>query len=597
MLLEQTKGLEQEILAATQSIESAVKNRQLYQENQTYFEGRPYMNAFEIAATASFGGSFALQAILAIGYIAAGGLALIPKFMIGAAGFGGSPNVNAQTGGDHISQAARDTMVGALTASAGALEKAGSMLNQQGNYLVRYQDWQNSARIARREAQRTDIEITIARIRQTIANEQLRVHSVRRQQSAAEEAFLRTKFTNRELFEWHVAGLRGLSRQLHNLASEAARAAERCFNFELGAIDSFIRPGQWNDTRRGLLAAENLVADLRRMESAYYQRNVRERELTTQLSLARLDPTALTQLRMSGRCVIQVPEAVFDLDHSGHYFRRIKALSITVPCVVGPYGSVPLKLTQTSNRIRVETGRKAGAVTDVDAYSEDPAGDSRFRYNVGAIQSIATSRGQDDAGLFNVSFDDERYLPFEGSGVIGTYALELPQTLRPFDYGTISDVVLHLRYTARDGGGGLRTLAANTVRERLNVLALEAGRTGLFQAFDVRRDKPDVWNRLITAGTAPLEITAQDLPYYTSGHAAAISAARVIARVDGAPASYGITVGGNPVTLNAAPEPQFAGLLASSVNGVAMATPVTITAPLPAKLRELIVIVNYSLQV
>src|SRR6185436_18867923 len=110
-------------------------------------------------------------------------------------------------------------------------------------------------------------------------------------------------------------------------------------------------------------------------------------------SLARLDPTALTELRMSGRCVIQVPEAIFDLDHPGHYFRRIKALTVTVPCVVGPYGSVPLKLTQTSNRIRVETGRKVGAVNDLDAYAEDPAGDTRFRYNVGATQTIDTSRG------------------------------------------------------------------------------------------------------------------------------------------------------------------------------------------------------------
>ncbi|WP_373498723.1 neuraminidase-like domain-containing protein [Desulfococcus sp.] len=602
LLKEQTTALQQELLAAGKAIESAQKNRQMHQEAQTFYAGRPYMNAWEIAATASYAASFALQVVMAVGYIAAGGLALIPKFMIGAAGFGGSPTANAQTGGDQISQAARDAMVGAITATAGALDKAGSMLSQQGNYLVRQEDWQNSARVAQREMERADIEIKIAQIRQTIASEQLRVHGIRRQQSAAEEAYLRTKFTNRELFDWLAGQLRGLSRQVFNLAFEAARAAERCFNFELGAIESFVRAGQWNDTRRGLLAAENLIADLRRMDSAYLQRNVRERELTEHLSLARLDPTALTELRMSGRCVIQVPEAVFDLHHPGHYFRRIKALSITVPCVAGPYSSVPLKLTQTSNRIRVETGRRAdpapsGENPDVFAYAENPDGDSRFRYNVGAIQSIALSRGQDDAGLFNLNFDDERYLPFEGSGVIGTYILELPPTLRPFDYGTISDVVLHFRYTARDGGGALRTLAANTLRERLNVLALKTGRTGLFQAIDLRRDRPDVWNHLTTAGSATLEVSADDLPYFTSGHAASISVARIIARVDGAPAGYAITVGGNVVTLNPAPEAELSGLLASSVNGVALATPLVLSAPLPSKLRELIVILNYSLTI
>lgn len=600
LLKEQTTALQQELLAAGKAIESAQKNRQTHQETQTFYAGRPYMNAWEIAATVSYGLSFGLQALMVVGHVAAAGLAVVPDFMIGAAGFGGSPTANAQIGGKNLSEAASQAMVGAVNAAAAALDKAGSMLNQQGNYLVRQEDWQNSARVAQREMERADIEIKIAQIRQTIASEQLRVHSVRRQQSAAEETYLRTKFTNRELFDWLAGELRTLSRQTYNLAFEAARAAERCFNFELGAIDPFVRTGQWNDTRRGLLAAENLIADLRRMDSAYLQRNVRERELTEHLSLARLDPTALTELRMSGRCLIQVPEAVFDLHHPGHYFRRIKVLSITVPCVAGPYSSVPLKLTQTSNRIRVETGRRtdpapAGANADVYAYAENPDGDSRFRYNVGAIQSIALSRGQDDAGLFNLNFDDERYLPFEGSGVIGTYVLELPQTLRPFDYGTISDVVLHFRYTARDGGGALRTLSANTLRERLNVLALKTGRTGLFQAFDLRRDRPDVWNRLTTAGSATLEIAADDLPYFTSGHATAISATRIIARIDGGPPNYGITVGGNAVTLNPAPEPELLGLHASAVNGVTIATPLALSAPLPSKLRELILIVNYSL--
>ena len=162
--------------------------------------------------------------------------------------------------------------------------------------------------------ERTDIGIKVSQARQTIAGEQLRVHGVRRQQSAAEETYLRSKFTNRELFDWLAGELRGPSRQVYNLAFVAARAAERCFNFELGMIDTFVWAGQWNDARRGLLAAGHFVADLRHTDSAYLQRNVRERELTTRLSLTRLDPTALTELRMSGRCVIQVPEAVFDLE-------------------------------------------------------------------------------------------------------------------------------------------------------------------------------------------------------------------------------------------------------------------------------------------
>ena len=92
-----------------------------------------------------------------------------------------------------------------------------------------------------------------------------------------------------------------------------------------------------------------------------------------------------------------------------------------------------------------------------------------------------------------------------------------------------------------------------------------------------------------------LDITAKDLPYFTSGHAATISAALIIARVDGSPANYAITVNGNAVTLNSAPEPELAGLLSSSVNGVSLTAPMALSAPLPSTLREMIVIVNYSL--
>ncbi|MHB0953993.1 MAG: Tc toxin subunit A-related protein [Allorhizobium sp.] len=592
---QQTVMLREEIKVAGGTLASLKKGRQLHLETEQFYGGRPYMNPWEIAGTATAGVSLGIQAVMAIGYIAAGGLSLIPKFMVGAAGFGGSPTANAQTGGDQISQAARDAMVGALSATAGALDKATGLLDKQASYLTRQEDWGHAAKTAAREKERADIEIVIAGIRETIAKEQLRLHGIRQQQTAAEQAYLKAKFTNRELFDWMAQQMRGLSRQMFNLAFEAAKAAERCHNFELGLTDSFIRSGQWNDNRRGLLAAENLITDLRRLESGHLTRNVREREMTKQLSLARLDPIALIELRTTGRCIVQLPEAIFDLDHPGHYFRRIKALSVTVPCVAGPYSSVPVKLTQTSNRVRVTTALVAGAATDADAYAEDPAGDTRFKYNVGSIQTIETSRGEDDAGLFALDLGDERYLPFEGSGLCGTYAIELPPTLRPFDYATISDLVLHLRYTARDGGGGFRTITANGVRERLNVMALKTGRTGLFQAFDLKRDRPDIWHRLVTTGASELTITAADLPYFTSSRAIAVTIARILVKVKGAPTSYAVTIGGLATTLNPAPEEGLAGLLSSSVPPVALDVPLVIAVPLPSLIEEMSVLVNYTM--
>ena len=248
--------------------------------------------------------------------------------MVGAAGFGGSPTANASTGGDKISAAARDAMVGAINALSGALDKTGSLLEHQANYTVRSEDWAHQAKQAKLEMDKADIEIAIATIRETIAKEQLRLHGVKSAQATATETFLRTKFTNRELFEWLGQQLRSLSKQMFNIAFETAKAAEYCFNFELGVAESFVRSGQWDDKRRGILAAENLALDVRRMKAAYFQRNVREREITKELSLARLDPIALLQLRTTGRCVMQVPEAVLDLEYSGDYFRRIRWVTV-----------------------------------------------------------------------------------------------------------------------------------------------------------------------------------------------------------------------------------------------------------------------------
>jgi peptidoglycan hydrolase-like protein with peptidoglycan-binding domain len=595
-LREQTVSLEKEIEAATKALENAQKAKALHQESQKFYAERPYMNPFEVGAATAYGISTGLQAVMAIGYIAAGGLALIPKFMVGAAGFGGSPTANAQTGGDVISQAARDVMVGAVSSASSALDKGGAMLEKQGGYTVRKADWDHTASIEKREIERAEIDIAVARIRQTIAKENRRLHTVKQEQATAEESYRKTMFTKQErLVDLATEGLT-LSKGMFNLAREAAVAAQFCHNFELGTTDIVINAGHWRDDRRGLLAADHLITDLRTLESTHLKKNTREREITTNISLARLDPTALLELRSSGRCTVQIPEAFFDLEHPGHYFRRIKSLAVTVPAVTGPYRSIPVKVTQTANRIRTNTEQVAGGASDFDKYAEVAGGDSsRFAYNVGSIETIETSHGRSDSGLFAVSLDDDRYLPFEGSGAIGTYVLEMPQSIPPFEYWAQADVVFEMRLTARDGGGSFKALASNALREGLNAMVMKTGRVGLFESIDVRRDRPDAWHQLVTTGTTELTIELDDLPYFATRRVVSVKASRLIAKVAGGPASYSLTVGGAAVTLNDAPEPDLDGMLSSSAAGLLLGTPLSITVPLPATISEMVVLVNYEM--
>ena len=157
-------------------------------------------------------------------------------------------------------------------------------------------------------------------------------------------------------------------------------------------------------------------------------------------------------LKETGQCTVQFPEALFDMDYPGHYLRRIKSLGVTIPCVVGPYTSINCTLTLAANKIRFNN-------TPADAKDYVKDSDNNFLTNFAAAESITTSSGQNDSGLFALNFNDERYLPFEGAGVISTWRLSVPQETNAFDFETISDVIFNLKYTARDGGESLRAIA------------------------------------------------------------------------------------------------------------------------------------------
>ena len=54
-----------------------------------------------------------------------------------------------------------------------------------------------------------------------------------------------------------------------------------------------------------------------------------------------------------------------------------------------------------------------------------------------------------------MNFHDEQYLPFEGAGAISSWRLDLDVKSNP-DF-SLEKIVLILKYTARDGGGELKT--------------------------------------------------------------------------------------------------------------------------------------------
>jgi hypothetical protein len=277
---------------------------------------------------------------------------------------------------------------------------------------------------------------------------------------------------------------------------------------------NFIQFGYWDSLKKGLMAGEKLYHDLKRMEVAYLDQNKREYEITKHISLAQLDPIALLRLKQTGECFVSIPEALFDIDFAGHYMRRIKAVNVTIPCVTGPYTGINCTFTLLKSSVRHSSALPGGRYGR-PAHEQD----SRFTESFGAIQSIVTSSGQNDSGLFEQNLHDERYLPFEGHGAISEWRIELPKQLRQFDYDTISDVILHLRYTARDGGATLKQQAATDLQHAIEAMELEEERRGRFRLFSVKHEFPTEWHQFQQPGDSPqllhLDITSERFPLQT----------------------------------------------------------------------------------
>jgi hypothetical protein len=354
-------------------------------------------------------------------------------------------------------------------------------------------------------------------------------HDLQVENARKVDEYMRDKYTNRELYDWTVSQVSSVYFQSYQLAYDVAKRAERAFRHELGLTDAnFVQFGYWDGLQKGLLAGERLHHDLKRMEVAYLDQNTREFEMTKHVSLASLDAAALLRLRQTGECFFSLPEALFDLDSAGTYLRRIKSVGVTIPSVTGPYTSVNCKLSLLKSSVR------HGNTLLADKYGRQ-SNDPRFIDSSGAIESIVTSSAQNDSGLFETNLRDERYLPFEGMGVISEWRLELPDRFRQFDYDTISDVILHLRYTGRDSG--LKQQAVAELQSALNQISLSENEQGLVRLFSARHEFPSEWHRFLhpTGATGDqtltLELTKDRFPFLFGNKTITINKVEVFLKV------------------------------------------------------------------
>jgi hypothetical protein len=423
-------------------------------------------------------------------------------------GLGGNMKV---FGGSFLATAARfGSTVKNVTASD--QESAGNTSAKTATYERRADDWVLQYNSAAHELMQNGRQILTSLIAEQIAHHEYLNTQQQIKNSEEVNQLLHDKFTNEELYLWMQGEISRLYYEYYRFAFDTARKAERTMKRELmrPEVDAqdFIKFNYWDGGRKGLLSGEALQLDVKRMEMAYHENNKRELELTRHISLRQLDPIALLSLKTSGTCQFTVPEWLFDRDCPGHYMRRIKSVAVSIPSVVGPYTSVNCTVSLLKSSIR-----KSPIMKDGD-YLRQGTEDDRFIDYAGAIQSMVTSAGNNDSGLFETNLRDERFLPFEQAGAESTWKLDLPANHRGFDYTTISDVILHLRYTARQG------VDQTKVKTFLDNLLQDVTQSKLALLFSLRHDFPTEWSAFINGGAGtPFTATIRKdfFPFFTQG--------------------------------------------------------------------------------
>lgn len=434
----------------------------------------------------------------------AGLMHLIPTFTADIDPFG--VGAKFAYGGSHLGSAISSlAKVPQIFAAVYAYQAAQAA--KTAGFIRREQDWTLQANLAVKEIIQLDKQITSADIRIQVAEKELQNHKQQIENAKEVELFLKDKFTNQELYQWMKEQLFAVYKQSYNLAYDMAKKAEKAYKYEMGTeTASFIQYGYWDNSKQGLVTGEKLQLALRQLEKSYLEKNRRELELSKSISLALLNPLALLELRETGKCYVSLPEELFDLDFQGHYFRRIKSVSLSIPCIAGPYTTVNCSLRLLKNTIRINTSMNSESNYEHENDEGLWIDDDRFRDSNVPVTSIATSTGQNDAGMFEFNFRDERYLPFEGAGAISDWMIELSteKELRQFDYSTISDVILHLKFTARENGGLFKENAVAYIKDFIMNTA-ELADQPLMRMFSMKHEFPTKWHKFLHPATEGAE--------------------------------------------------------------------------------------------
>ncbi|HEY7640859.1 MAG TPA: neuraminidase-like domain-containing protein [Steroidobacteraceae bacterium] len=482
-------------------------------KRNAYYKSRAFMSPGEIDALEMTVAATILQAVAQGITLTASIVKAIPNFTLGVSGIA-SPVAEASTGGPNIGDAIAETS-SALNMTASTLQARAGLTSTVASYQRRKDEWDMLADTTATEMTQVSAQIEAQKARVAAAQADLDLLTVQQENADAIRDFLSSRFNNAQLRQFRVAQLSSVCHQAYLIAFGLAKSAERAYQMELGFYpgttmpqQSFIQFGYWQNNVNGVTAAEQLSLALQQLESAYLSTNVPEHVVTVRLSLALIDPLALESLRRTGASgAFDVLEEHITRFYPEAYFMRVIKTRVTTPCITGPFTPVPLKVSLTRHSIRLNDSLTSGQ------YQSTGSGDDRFLQSVGAVISMFTSTGRADEDA-RAGVDDGRYGWFEGAGVIGQYEISFAQELGQFDPATLTDVILELEMSFREGGVDFR----NASSQHLQSNFLDRG----YLLLRARADFPDHWYRFLNPAAGQpqrleLPLASERFPFAVQG--------------------------------------------------------------------------------
>ena len=373
-----------------------------------------------------------------------------------------APNIFGFSDGGSVWGAALQGAAKSSEVSVTALGADTQRIQSSAEYDRRQDEWSFQASQAQDEMDMISQQLEALSVRQQGAQTALAQAQAQQANLQSTLNFLTSRFTQSSLYNWLTGQLSSLYYQAYDAVLSLCLSTQACWQYEMGDVTTrFIQTNAWSDSYRGFLVGETLQLNLQQMQSAWLSRNVRRLELTKTIALKQLinDDTTWGNFISSGNVDFTLDEALFDADYPGHYLRQLSLVTVTLPTLLGPYQDVRVTLTQTSSSVLLKAD-----IEGVKYLRDATTGNANnLTVNPRANQQVAISSGLNDSGLFSLSFGDERYLPFEGTGAVSKWHLSFPNPTSDEQTAlraSLNDVILQVHYTALYGGASFESAVA-----------------------------------------------------------------------------------------------------------------------------------------